>query len=984
MERAVATIIALCMLPPLASSSHSFDLTPYYLNRSFSVAIQCPYCRNAIGLKAPKPGRYGTKCPLCAKRFELAVPEDPTAAPTVKAIASEMTDTDQTQAGASSGSQTEFPSSGATTDANATGAWAANATAAPPAGAMAGTVASTSAQADPNATGEFSGGKPELAATEAGTDAQGFALSSAGGTRPAGMPNTLGGYQIVEELGRGGMGAVYLARQLSLDRNVALKVMKPEWASNPTFVSRFTREAYAAAQLVHHNVVQIYDFGEDRGTNYFSMEFVQGQTLSALLREKKKLDPEVAVGFVLQAARGLRYAHDQSMIHRDIKPDNLLVNDQGVVKVADLGLVKTPTMAEAEVAAERGTTAVVPPGRATLATSSGQITLANVAMGTPAFMAPEQARDASSVDARADIYSLGCTLYDLVTGRPPFEGKTAVELITKHQNEPVVPPERIAPRVPKELSEIIMKMIAKRPEDRYAHLSGVIKDLEEYLGIPTTGAFSPREEHANVLEESVRAFNEAPAARLRPKVLLGALGVWALFVLFSLLGGKLIVAAGFVGLGVMTALAYFVVDGITRKSYVFLKTTELILGGSISDWLMLVAGVLIVFGIVVVFQLHWSALAFGILSVLLAWGIHSGIDKKADAERHDALEQTERMLRSLRLKGMDEDTLRQFVCKYAGERWEEFYEALFGFEAKLLARDKWGRADRGRLRPKFASWRDPIISAIDAKQQARRAARDRRLIEKIEEKGLEAQGVNLLTARRKARRAAEAMVITAAEVRASARAAEVQGGERLSIGKSLKHATDRPEDVLVEQETGASGPRFEGVLNLALGGKTRFLLGAALVAGCLIWIEQNKLVDREKLKEAGATLQQSAPKDVESTDVDELKAAGKKAGTQVLSAVDREALKQATKPLELPGLPASVGMLFNSFNPGVAGLILVLAAFFRGWRMSLFVLPAAAVAIIGPSILHVTSNVPLDFKNLLCMAVAGGLFVVGILFGRTR
>ena len=132
----------------------------------------------------------------------------------------------------------------------------------------------------------------------------------------------LGPYTLEKLLGRGGMGAVYLARQLSLNRNVALKVMKPQWASNATFVARFTREAYAAAQLTHHNVVQIYDFGQDKGTTYFSMEFVQGQTLGSLLREKRRLDVEEAAGYVLQAARGLKCAHDQSMIHRDIKPED--------------------------------------------------------------------------------------------------------------------------------------------------------------------------------------------------------------------------------------------------------------------------------------------------------------------------------------------------------------------------------------------------------------------------------------------------------------------------------------------------------------------------------------------------------------------------------------------------------------------------------------------------------------------------------------
>ena len=150
------------------------------------------------------------------------------------------------------------------------------------------------------------------------------------------------GYAIERELGRGGMGTVYLARQLSLDRPVALKVMSKRWATDPVFVARFTREAYAAAQLSHPNIVQIHDIGEADGTRFFSMEYVRGKSLADVVKAQGKLDPETAVGYVLQAARGLKHAHDRGMIHRDVKPDNLLLDDQGLVKVADLGLVKTP------------------------------------------------------------------------------------------------------------------------------------------------------------------------------------------------------------------------------------------------------------------------------------------------------------------------------------------------------------------------------------------------------------------------------------------------------------------------------------------------------------------------------------------------------------------------------------------------------------------------------------------------------------------
>src|SRR5262249_48697303 len=155
------------------------------------------------------------------------------------------------------------------------------------------------------------------------------------------IPETLGGYRVIARLGRGGMGSVYRARQLSLDRDVALKVMAHHLASDPIFVARFCREAYAAAQLIHHNVVQIYDFGAQDGLHYFSMEFVDGRTLAELLKERGRLEAAVAAGYILQAARGLKLAHDRGMIHRDIKPENLLLDKHDLVKVADLGLVKS-------------------------------------------------------------------------------------------------------------------------------------------------------------------------------------------------------------------------------------------------------------------------------------------------------------------------------------------------------------------------------------------------------------------------------------------------------------------------------------------------------------------------------------------------------------------------------------------------------------------------------------------------------------------
>src|SRR5262245_56350354 len=204
---------------------------------------------------------------------------------------------------------------------------------------------------------------------------------------PSKPPAHIPGYRIERVIGHGGMGTVYLGTQLSLDRPVALKVMSKRWVGDAVFVARFTREAFAAALLNHPNVVQIYDIGETDGTTFFSMEYVPGLTLAELVKRGGKLDPETAVGYALQAARGLRHAHERGMIHRDVKPDNLILDEQGIIKVADLGLVKTPNLTRDEDRPSGGPTRglrSIPP----------DLTGARMALGTPAYMAPEQCKDA--------------------------------------------------------------------------------------------------------------------------------------------------------------------------------------------------------------------------------------------------------------------------------------------------------------------------------------------------------------------------------------------------------------------------------------------------------------------------------------------------------------------------------------------------------------------------------------------------------------
>ncbi len=257
------------------------------------------------------------------------------------------------------------------------------------------------------------------------------------------------GYQILERLGQGGMGTVFKARHLHLDRLVAIKVIRQDRPILPEIKQRFQREARAAARLSHPNVVAVYDAGLIGDTSYLVMEYLEGVDLGSLVRQQGPLPLSSACRFALQAALGLDHVHARGLVHRDIKPANLfLIRSGRTVKLIDLGLARLPRGVEADAAVSE-------------LTQSGHI------LGTIDFMAPEQANDSRQADIRADIYSLGCTLYYLLTGSPPFPGGTLIEKLLRHQNETPTAIESRRPDVSSALAEIIRQMMARRPEDRY-------------------------------------------------------------------------------------------------------------------------------------------------------------------------------------------------------------------------------------------------------------------------------------------------------------------------------------------------------------------------------------------------------------------------------------------------------------------------------------------------------------------------------------
>jgi serine/threonine protein kinase len=262
------------------------------------------------------------------------------------------------------------------------------------------------------------------------------------------------GYKILGKLGAGAMAIVYRAKQISLDRTVAIKVLPKQFSENPEYVQRFYKEGKAAAKLNHNNIVQAIDVGEAGGYHYFVMEYVEGKTLYDDLSKGKVFPEREAIEVILQVAHALEHAHAVTLIHRDVKPKNIMINKAGVVKLADMGLARATTDIEAAK------------------------TEAGKAYGTPYYIAPEQIRGEIDIDGRADIYSLGATFYHLVTGKVPFMADDPAEVMRKHLKEPLVPPDHINTALSAGVSEVIETMMAKRKEDRYRNIKELIEDLE--------------------------------------------------------------------------------------------------------------------------------------------------------------------------------------------------------------------------------------------------------------------------------------------------------------------------------------------------------------------------------------------------------------------------------------------------------------------------------------------------------------------------
>ena len=281
----------------------------------------------------------------------------------------------------------------------------------------------------------------------------------------------IGGFLLLEKIGEGGMGKVYRARQLNLDRIVALKVVRRDLLANPKVLQRFHREARMAAALDHPNIVRLYDADRVDGNYFLSMEFVRGSDLNQVIRSLGSLPVQQTVRFVMQIAAGLQHAHERGLVHRDIKPSNLFVTEpedsgktakrtQPTVRILDMGLARVAAGLDDE--------------------GVSQVTISGMVVGTPDFMSPEQARNSSSVDARADLYSLGCTFHYMLTGGPIFPGGTPIEKMLRHQIEAPIPTVSYRPDLPSGIGSIIDKLLSKEPRDRYQTAGELIAALDPW------------------------------------------------------------------------------------------------------------------------------------------------------------------------------------------------------------------------------------------------------------------------------------------------------------------------------------------------------------------------------------------------------------------------------------------------------------------------------------------------------------------------
>lgn len=879
------------------------------------MSIVCPHCGNKFVLKAAA-GVYQPKCPECGHTFVLMVPRDEgKAAVTAKTL-------DELKAKQGRAKQQ------AEQDQLVTIAEPA----APPTETEAVTIVDDQDQTLVSHAPAHTAEPPAFAG-----DTNGQAIGR------------LDGYELLKELGHGGMGNVYLARQLSLDRQVAVKTIHPHLSQDPAFLSRFVREAFAVAQLAHHNVVQIYDVGQDEQTHYFSMELVPGRSLDQVIREAGPLEPKTAVMYTLHAARGLAFAHEHRMVHRDVKPANLLLSDSGLVKVADLGLVKTDQQIDdaaarsSALSSRTSMTAAGQPAKTGLGVSLGKTTL-----GTPAYMAPEQAKDATKVDARADIYALGGTLYYLVTGKLPYPGKTVKELIRNHHEMPLTPPTRHNPRLPASLSKFIEQMLAKDPTKRPQTMAKVVQAIEAMLKIPV-GPFTPRPEHIVAVESAADGLSKLMPAMVKRGLVVAFHAACALLLVLGIAASNLGLVSSAAVLWVVAVAAYQVTFGLMTRDALFTRVRRFAMGVGWMQWLVALGGVVSFSVMMVAIGLQWAYVGALVGGAALGIGFYFSVERTATNARKRHIMPVESMLTELRQHGVEEQSLRRFVCRYAGRRWEHLYELLFGYDEKLEARRLWGYDDEGKPRPRHAGYRDLIINRLDEAEEQRKDDHLRHHIQRMEMRRLRAEGLEDVRALAEARHIAREFADNAAEYRQTKRPRSL--AEAYHNQAFEDEVSDQPLESIPESWKLVPTPLSTLLLYWLFGAKGRFTLGSIILLGWAMWAAQSDALPT--LPESGSYLEHL-----------------------------RTFIANRATPLSITGIPPAIMTVICTSGAMFAGLLLMFSAVFRGLRITIFLMPIVIMLLRAPFM----STDPTQFMSPLEWTFLTALVLTppGIIFGRAR
>ncbi len=487
----------------------------------------------------------------------------------------------------------------------------------------------------------------------------------------------------------------------------------------------------------------------------------------------------------------------------------------------------------------------------------------------------------------------------------------------------------------------------------------------------------PLPPEADEVRHCAAQFHACPLLVRRRQILLGFAGSVFLLVFLSVLLRLPLLAGAALGMLLLTSAGYLAVAGCRDNTYFFQKLRELAIGTGWRDWLVGLGAGIIVFLALWVFGLLWIWLLLLFVAGAAAAAFHRFVDHRIAAWRTEPLRQCREILDRLRRAGHDEAAIHGVVARAGGEPWEEFFEALFGYEALVAARPLWTRGDDGRDRPRFRPWRDPIVRWILDRLRIRREADELRRLEQQLEQALLAEGVPASIARQRAGSQARIMTEHPGLVAQGYALQPLAGDKRDTQYQALMATMEAAEEEEVSPPT--AWERIWGVVETPLavlfGQRARFLAGCALMAGCLIWAHQNALLRQPSEDEWNKTLGK----------LEELGTAVQQTDAQgVLAKSERLAVERTgqSKPLELPPLPAPLTAVFDSFNPGVAGLVLILAAFLSGLRISLFVFPAAAVMLLAHKI-GIPGLVPAMGNSLISLAIGMIVAVAGFVVGRT-